>query len=96
MAFMPAHVAAQPQPGSEEAAREAECKARIAAIADRHSAYFMDFKIASSITTEDANYWDPLHYRLAIARRIVEGLATGVATRGDDPGGDWLYLAGPR
>ena len=71
-AFMPAHVAQQPQPGSHEAARETECKARIAAIAGRRAAPFVDFKIASPITTEDANYWDGLHYRLPIARRIVE------------------------
>jgi hypothetical protein len=94
-AFMPAHVAGQLQPGSEEAAREGECKARMAAIASRHGAHFVDFKIASPITTEDANYWDTLHYRLPIAQRIVEGIARAVATGKDDPGGDWRYLAGP-
>ena len=94
-AFMPAHVAGQLQPGSEEAAREAECKARMADIATRHGAHFVDFKIASPITTEDANYWDTLHYRLPIAQRIVEGIARAVATGKDDPGGDWRYLAGP-
>ena len=94
-AFMPAHVAGQPQPGSKEAAREAECKARMAAIAARRGAHLVDFKIASSITREDANYWDPLHYRLPIAQRIVEGIARAVATGKDDPGGDWRYLAGP-
>jgi len=95
-AFMPAHVAGQLQPGSEEAAREGECKARMAQIATRHSAHLVDFKIASAITTEDANYWDTLHYRLPIAQRIVEGIARAVATGKDDPGGDWRYLAGPR
>jgi len=94
-AFMPAHVAGQLQPGSEEAAREGECKARMAAIAARHGAHLVDFKIASPITAEDANYWDTLHYRLPIAQRIVEGIATAVATGKDDPGGDWRYLAGP-
>jgi hypothetical protein len=94
-AFMPAHVAGQLQPGSKEAAREAECKARMAAIATRRGAHLVDFKIASSITTEDAHYWDPLHYRLPIAQRIVEGIARAVASGKDDPGGDWRYLAGP-
>ena len=94
-AFMPAHVAGQLQPGSEEAAREGECKARMAQIATRRGAHLVDFKIASPITIEDANYWDTLHYRLPIARRIVEGIATAVTTGKDDPGGDWRYLAGP-
>ena len=94
-AFMPAHVAGQPQPGSEEAAREAECKARMAGIATRRGAHLVDFKIDSTITTEDANYWDTLHYRLPIAQRIVESIARAAATGKDDPGGDWRYLAGP-
>jgi hypothetical protein len=94
-AFMPAHIAGQLPPGSKEAAREAECKARMAAIAARRGAHLVDFNFASSITTEDAHYWDPLHYRLPIAKRIVEGIATAVATGKDDPGGDWRYLAGP-
>jgi hypothetical protein len=94
--FMPAHVAAQPQPGSPEAAREAEFKARIAGIADQHAAIYVDFKIPSSITTDDRNYWDSLHYRLQLAARIIDDIATAAATRGDDPNGDWLVLAGKR
>jgi hypothetical protein len=94
-AFMPAHVAEQPQPGSREAARESECKARIAAIAHRRAAPLIDFKIASPITTQDVNYWDGLHYRLPIARRIVEGIAKAVATGRDDPAGEWVVLAAP-
>ena len=91
---MPAHVAGQLQPGSEEAAkgdarrgwpRSPPATARISSTS----------KIASRITTEDANYWDTLHYRLPIAERIVEGIARAVATGKDDPGGDWRYLAGP-
>ena len=69
---MPAHIAGQLPPGSKEAAREAECKARMAAIATGRGAHLVDFNFASSITTKDANYWDPLHYRLPIAKRIVE------------------------
>jgi hypothetical protein len=95
LAFMPAHVAGQLQPGSKEAAQEAECKARMAAIASRRGAHLVDFKIVSPITSQDANYWDKLHYRLPIAQRIVEGIARAVATGRDDPGGDWRYLAGP-
>jgi len=96
LAFMPAHIAAQPLPGSKEAAREAECKARIAAIARSHRAPFIDFKIHSEITANDANYWDRLHYRLPIADRIVSDIQRALATGKDDPNGDWRYLEGPR
>jgi hypothetical protein len=92
---MPAHVAGQPQPGSQEAAREAECKARIGEIAARRGVPFVDFKLPSPITTRDEHYWDPLHYRLPIAQRIVDGIARAAATGRDDPGGDWRYVAGP-
>jgi hypothetical protein len=94
LVFMPAHVAAQPQPQSQGWALESECKARLAGLATRHRAYLIDFKIPSPITTDDANYWDPLHYRLPIAHRIVDGIGRAVATGADDPAGDWLYLAG--
>ena len=93
--FMPVHVANQPRPGSREAAREAECKARIADIARRRGAPFADFKIASKITSEDSHYWDPMHHRLPIARRVVEGIAKAVATGQDDPDGDWVMRTAP-
>jgi hypothetical protein len=85
LAFMPIHVAAQPRPGSEAAAREAECKARIRALADRHQVLLVDLRFPSTITTRDENYWDPLHYRQGIAREITdllgEAAKTGTADR---------------
>jgi hypothetical protein len=74
LAFMPVHVAAQRWPGTREAAVEAECKARIAAIGRARSAKVIDWRIASPITTNDSNYWDGLHYRLPIAQRIAREL----------------------
>ena len=68
---MPVHVAAQRWPGTRDAAVEAECKARIAAIGRAHGAKVIDWRIASPITTKDENYWDGLHYRLPIARRLT-------------------------
>jgi hypothetical protein len=70
LAFMPVHVAIQAWPGTEAAAVEAECKARIEAIGRAHGAKVIDWRIASPITTNDSNYWDALHYRLPIAQRI--------------------------
>ena len=75
LAVMPVHVAAQRWPGTREAAVEAECKTRIAAIGRARSAKVIDWRIASPITTSDANYWDGLHYRLPIAQRIAHELA---------------------
>lgn len=81
LVYMPVHVIAQPAPGSSEAARVEECKARIAALAERHGIGFVDFGIPSPITDDDDNYWDPLHYRVGIATRIVDGLAEAVGRK---------------
>lgn len=89
LAAMPLHVAAQPTPGSRDAAVAAVCTDRIAAIARRHGVRFVDFAIASPITTVDANYWDPLHYRLPIANRIVAGLKAAAETGRDAPDGTY-------
>jgi hypothetical protein len=93
LVFMPAHAVQQPVPGSRGAAREEECKVRIAVIARRHGALpVIDFRIRSRITTDDANYWDPLHYRVSIADRIVKDIGEALASRADDPKGDWRLV----
>jgi hypothetical protein len=88
--FMPLHIAAQPTPESRGAAEIAVCKQRIAAIAARHGAKTIDFSIDSPITREDSNYWDPLHYRLPIASKIIAGMKEARDTGIDDP--DGLYV----
>ena len=88
-------IAAQPVPGTEDEAREAECKVRMADIAGRYGVPLVDFRLRSPLTSADANYWDSLHYRLPIADRVIAELKQAVATARDDPGGDWRYLAGP-
>jgi hypothetical protein len=89
LAFMPVHAAAQPWPGTREAAVEAECKARIAAIGRARGAKVIDWRIASPITTNDENYWDSLHYRLPIAQRIARELIA--ATLNGEPAADGSY-----
>ncbi|TNC10975.1 hypothetical protein FF100_20435 [Methylobacterium terricola] len=96
VAFMPVNVAAQPRLGSAGAAREAACKARVAEIARRRGATLVDFRIPSTVTRDDTNYWDALHYRLPIATRIVEALRRAVDERRDDPEGFYRVLAAPR
>ena len=90
--FPPVHLVAQPQPGSLAAAEEAECKARIARIGAERQAPVIDFRINSEITSRDANFWDPLHYRVAIAARVAEGAVQAVQTGRHAANGDWRVL----
>lgn len=91
--FPPVHISVQPTPGYPEAWREAVCKAQIADVARRHNVPVVDFRIASQITRNDENYWDSLHYRVAIAERIVAGLRQALNSGRDDPAGDWRVLS---
>ncbi|BAU91988.1 hypothetical protein MPPM_3383 [Methylorubrum populi] len=91
--FPPVHVSQQGAPGSPAAAREAACKARVARIGAARAATVVDFRIPSPITLQDTNYWDPLHYRLPVAARIVAGLKTAQASGRDDPAGAYRVLA---
>ncbi|MBN8966794.1 MAG: hypothetical protein J0H89_15835, partial [Rhizobiales bacterium] len=75
LAFTPVHVANQGWPGTRTAAVEAECKARVVAVARRRGATVIDWRIASPITRNDANYWDESHYRVPIARRLADEMA---------------------
>lgn len=99
LAAMPVHVSAQPVPGSEAAAVERLCLDRLAAIARRHGAVMVDWRYPSALTREDANYWDPLHYRLPVAERLVEDLRAaasgGTSPDGTSPDGTWRVTAPP-
>ena len=95
LVFMPVHAAAQGAPGTAAGRREAACKVRVATIGTGHGATVVDFRIASPLTTRDANYWDALHYRLPVAARIVADLKAAVATGADDPAGGYRVLAHP-
>ena len=75
LVFMPVHVAAQPQPGSRLAAVEEKCKRRIIDLGRTYAAVVADWRIPTTLTTTDSNYWDPLHYRLPIANEISRAIA---------------------
>jgi hypothetical protein len=85
LVFPPVHIAFEPPPASPEAARAAECKRRVAAIADAHGGIVADFGFPSPITRVDDNYWDPLHYRLPIAKRVAEALRQAAEGERDAP-----------
>ncbi|KPF71884.1 hypothetical protein IP69_04680 [Bosea sp. AAP35] len=75
----PTHYATLPREGTAEGQRYAACKSELAAVASRHRATLVDYARASPITSRDDNYWDPLHFRLPIARRIETDLAAVMA-----------------
>ena len=92
LAFMPVHVALQAWPGTRDAAVEAECKARISAIARARGAKVVDWRIASPITTKDENYWDGLHYRLPIAQQIARELTEAVLSGKESADGSYRLV----
>ncbi|MBV9115746.1 MAG: hypothetical protein JOY63_00085 [Acetobacteraceae bacterium] len=80
--FVPYNHTLFPPPGSEGAAVWSECKRRVAAIgAAAPNTVVADFMRPSPITDNDRNYWDPLHYRVGVADRLVRDLAA--AARGE-------------
>jgi hypothetical protein len=89
----PAHVTAQPAPGTLDSQNEAECKARVAAIGKRHRAVVLDFRISSSITRDDSNFWDSLHYRIAIAERLAAALRDASQAEGRSSDGSFEVLS---
>ena len=75
--FTPYQREQQGEPGSGTAWRWAECKRAVAAIAQASGAEALDFMIPSAITDSRNNYWDPLHYRVAVAATLAAALAKG-------------------
>lgn len=76
LVFMPLWLGAQGAPGSGSAAVTEACKRQVVAMARaRPGTVVLDFWRASQITREPTNYWDPMHYRDAIAERIEAALS---------------------
>ena len=72
-------------------AAQSECKRRVTALAAATpNTVAVDFMIPSPITLDDDNYWDPHHYRVGIAERIVADLARAVRGEASD---DYRILA---
>lgn len=78
LVFPPTHIASQPRPGSEEAARQAACKKTFAQLGARYGATVLDFRFPNAVTARDDNYWDNLHYRLPIAARLTDAIIAGL------------------
>ncbi len=70
-----------------------ECKQRVRAMAAATpNTALVDFMIPSPITTDDNNYWDAVHYRVAVADRLVDDLAAASAGR-PAANGDYVVLS---
>lgn len=75
--FAPYHLSQHGEPGSRTAAWWAACKRAAAEVAAETYAETLDYMVPSAITRDRDQYWDPLHYRAAIAARLADGLARG-------------------
>lgn len=88
LVFMPLWLGAQGAPGTGGAAITEACKRQVVAMARaRPGTVVLDYWRASPITREPTNYWDPMHYRDAIAARIEAALsraARGAAGPSED------------
>ena len=72
--FTPTHIDQQGAPGSRTAWRLAHCKDEVRDIAGRRGAALLDFEFPSAITRDRDNFWDPVHYRQAIATIVTQAL----------------------
>lgn len=87
---MPVNVTALAVPGTRNAQAEKECVRRTVEIAKTRMIPIFDMAFASPFTTNDLNYWDPMHYRLPLGPQIVK--AIGQAYR-DGKSTDILHVA---
>ena len=92
MLLLAVHAEAQYRPGSVAAQRDQACKEKIARIAASRGSILVDFRIRSAVTQTDANYWDTLHYRIPIARKIEQSLGAAVRSERPDPAGFWRII----
>lgn len=92
LVFLPMHAAIQGRPGTQQAAIVAACKAQVMRLATAYDAKVIDWLIASPITTEDSNYWDPMHFRVGVARHVERGLIDAVARSTDAADGTYRLL----
>jgi hypothetical protein len=88
--FVPYNQRLMPPADSPSALVWRECKRRVAALTTRvPNTLAVDFMRPSPITNVDDNYWDGMHYRIAVADRIARDLAA--AERGE-ASPDYLLL----
>lgn len=77
--FVPLHHHFQPSEHTCAGLALKKCKAKFIEFAQKkHNVQIFDFMIASEITLKDENYWDPMHYNLSVAARLMDSLEEGI------------------
>ncbi|MBV1834522.1 hypothetical protein [Novacetimonas pomaceti] len=85
--FPPASAWLHGPAGSRSMTRALACRRAISAMAaGMADTLVVDFDIPGPIVDDRDNFWDPLHYRLSVARRIMDDL--GRIAHGGDGGTD--------
>ncbi len=85
-------------PGSVTRAEWDDCKQAAAAAASRvPGAILLDFAIPNRVTRDHGFFWDPIHYRVEVADRIMDGMARALDGQTGEADGLYRVLArGPR
>jgi hypothetical protein len=91
--LMPPYVSTIPSE-AEERARLDLCKQRIAVLAGRTHDDAVDFDIPSPWTASAENYWDKSHFRMVIAKALMQRVKEAVERRRDAEDGVYHFLAG--
>jgi hypothetical protein len=69
--WTPVHVNALPVPGSPAERRLIACKASFAGLAEQDpSVRILDWRVRGPLASDINNFWDPFHYRGAVARNL--------------------------
>lgn len=71
---MPVNVTALAVPGTRNEQAEKECFRRTKELAKSRGVPIFDMAFPSLFTTNDLNYWDPMHYRLPLGPQIVRAI----------------------
>lgn len=74
----PNHIRGQPTPGTREAAVDMACRETILRQIGARS-IVVDMRFANDLTRNDANYWDPVHFRLPIAGDVLAMIRAATA-----------------
>jgi hypothetical protein len=75
----PRHVSILPVPGSRAAAKQDACKAAYRALADmRPNTRVLDFDVDGPMARAHDNFWDAIHYRDSVARKIEDQVAAAI------------------
>lgn len=89
LAFMPVHVGTAGDDALDL------CKMKIAEIGRRRGASIVDWRIPSSITRENSNYWDALHYRVPTANKTARDLTGAVLSGAESTDGTYRLVNVP-